>query len=163
MVRTNFSRAVGLNHTLKGQAPRMHKAQPLIKMPRIRRRIPLRCKGKVAGAGMPGPTTVASNAGLLPDESVTSIYSAAGGNIADDDRRAADRHCGVPATAGFSVAGGGLSNYSGDDVLSWRRSNGDGVLGNRAPGTPVRTSPRTKSDDLDQFARGLGYNSAVQS
>src|SRR5262245_34835070 len=52
------------------------------------------------------------------NESVTPVHSAAGCHFVADDRRASHWHRSVPAASSFSTAGSGLSNHSGDDVLS---------------------------------------------
>ena len=70
---------------------------------------------------------------------------------------------GVPATAGFGAAGGRLSDDSGGDVLSGRRSRCDGVVGHGAAGAAVRAGAGTEPDDLDQFVRQFGHHAAVRS
>src|SRR5438270_34366 len=125
--RTNSSREVTLNHTLRGQALRMRKVRALIKMQPMRRRILIPVRDKMAGAAR---TVI--NAGLLPNESVAALHSPASGYVAHDDRRAVDRHRGLPAAAGFSLAGSRLSNHSGHDVLPGRGSHRDVFIGDRA-------------------------------
>src|SRR5579859_2506991 len=113
-----------LNHTLSRQERRMRKVQVLIKVARMPRRILIPASDKAAG----GVKTAISKAGLLPNESVAALYSPASRHVADDDRRAAGRHRGLPATAGFSLAGSRLSHHSGYDVLPRRRPDGDGFI-----------------------------------
>ena len=52
---------------------------------------------------------------------------------------------GVYAATRFGVAGGGLSDHSGHHVLSRRQPGRDGVFGDRAARTPVRTGARVSS------------------
>src|SRR5438876_899474 len=70
--------------------------------------------------------------GLRRNEPVSAIYSAAGRDVADDVWRPAGRDSRLPAAARVCLARGGLSDNSGDDVLSRRRSDGDGVVGHSA-------------------------------
>ena len=55
------------------------------------------------------------------NESVASVHSPAGGHSPADGGHHAGRHRGLPAASGVGAAGGGLSDHSGDDVLSGRR------------------------------------------
>src|SRR5436309_10725829 len=105
----------------------MHKVPALIKMQRMRRRILIPVRDKMAGAAR---TVI--KAGLLPNESVAALYSSTSGYVAHDDRRVADRHRGLPPTTSFSLAGSRLSNYPGDDVLPRRGSHCDVFVGDRA-------------------------------
>src|ERR1700690_429696 len=100
---------------------------------------------------------------LPRNESVTAIYSSARRHFADDDRRAADRDCGVPAASGFGLAGSGLSHHSGDDVLSGGGPDGDGVVGHGAAGAAIRPGAGAEPDDLQQFAGQLNHHTAIQS
>ena len=63
--------------------------------------------------------------------------------------------------AGRGAAPGRLSDHPGGDLLSGRKPGSDDVLGDRAPGAPIRPGPRAQPDDLDQLGRRLGHHPAV--
>src|SRR5207249_4052236 len=100
--------------------------------------------------------------GQLHNESVAPVHIASGCHIVADGWRSSRRYRGLPAALGFSFAGSGLPNHSGDDLLSWRRSDGHGIVRNRASGAPAWTGTGPQPNDVQQFAGQLDHYSAVQ-
>src|SRR5438128_226399 len=147
MDKTNFSRAATWSRTNRPLRLRRPASSAMALAPACRQ-MQIRT-GEIAVADRPVPAT--PMLGQLLDESVSPIHTAPGRHFPADDWRSARRHCGVPATASFSLARGGLPDHPGDDVLSWRGPNRDGVLGNGAAGTPVRTGAGTEPDDVIEF------------
>ena len=96
------------------------------------------------------------------DEPVPDFHSPAGGHHDADGGHPAGGRGRVHAATGFGVAGGGLSDHSGHYVLSRRQPGRDGVFGDRAARTSVRTGARTPADDFHQFRRKLGDHAAIQ-
>src|SRR5213595_3272519 len=121
-----------------------------------RRTLPL---DKAAGLGTPQPAHQTLE--HLRNESVTAFHSSSGRHVPDDVRRIAGGDRGLPATAGFGVAGGGLSNDSGDDVLSGRGPDGDGIVGNGSTGAAVRVGAGAAPDDVLSSASVFHQNLEV--
>src|SRR5271155_782597 len=79
-------------------------------------------------------------------ESFTTFHSPAGGDHAVNGGRAAGGMGCVYATSGFSLAGSGLPDDSGGDVLSGSGPRCDGVFSDFAAGAPVRAGSGTQPD-----------------
>jgi multidrug efflux pump subunit AcrA (membrane-fusion protein) len=63
---------------------------------------------------------------------------------------------GVPATAGFGAAAGGLSDHPGPDVLPGREPGGDDVVGHRAAGAQFGQVPGlTQMTSISSFGSSL--------
>ena len=136
--------------------------------PSVRRSAPIPAGASPAGpsadrptAGRPKARDAARPRGT--DESVAAVHSAAGRDLAADGGHPAGGHRGLPAAAGFGAAAGGLPDHPGADVLSRREPGGDGVVGHRAAGAPVRPGARPEADDLHQFLRQLAHHAAVRA
>ena len=69
----------------------------------------------------------------------------------------------LQAVAGLGAAASRLSDDPGADVLSRRQPGRDGVVGDRAAGTAVRTGAGPEPDDLDQLRRELGHHAAIHA
>src|SRR5438876_6009369 len=95
------------------------------------------------------------------DESVAAVHSAADRHHALDGRRAARGLGCLPAVAHLGAASGRLPNYSGTNVLSWRKSGSDGLLGHGTARAAVRPDSWLESDDFHEFLRELDDHSAV--
>src|SRR5215203_34443 len=94
-------------------------------------------------------------------ESFSTLYPAAGGNIIVNGGNSAGGDRCVPATASLSAAGGGLSYYPGDHVLSGGKSGCDGNGRHCSTRKTVWASARSEPDDLHQLGRQFNYNFAV--
>ena len=94
-------------------------------------------------------------------ESVSSIYFAAGSDVAVDGGHLARGLRRLSAIAGFGAAGGRLPDHPGGHVLSRRQSRRDGFGRHRASGAAVRPGPRPQSDDFHEFRRELHHCFAV--
>src|SRR5579862_2891230 len=84
-------------------------------------------------------------------EPVPDFHSATSRDLAADGGGDAGGIRGLPATAGFSPARGGLPDDSGHYVLSGCVSRCNGVFGHRPAGAATRRGPRTEPNDLDEF------------
>src|SRR5271157_848126 len=94
-------------------------------------------------------------------ESLTDIHPPAGrDHVADGGRRSGGLG-GIPAIAGLGAARGGLSYHSGRDVLSRRRSRGDGLVGDVPTGAAVWPGARSEPDDVNQFDWQFGDHASV--
>src|SRR5436190_10093682 len=177
MVRTSYRPALTLNRISKirvampraavckeqGQAQsHRHRLAEIAGLERLSKPIQERLTlalDKAAGPGTRPPAHQIPE--HLRNESVTAFHSSSGRHIPNDVRGIAGGDRGLPATAGFGVAGGGLSNDSGDDVLSGRGPDGDGIVGNGSTGAAVRAGAGAESDDVFEFARQLDHHAAV--
>src|SRR5438093_4860409 len=92
-----------------------------------------------------------------------TVYTPPGCDISFDGGNSARRFCRAYAIAGFGIAGSGLSDDPGRDVLSGCESGCHVVLGHRAARAPVRPGSGPEADDLDQFFRLLDHHAAVRS
>src|ERR1700722_19016372 len=94
-------------------------------------------------------------------ESVAAIYSAAGGDVsADGGDVSGGRGCVFP-TSGVGIAGGGLSDDPGADILSGGESGCGGVSSDGSPRKAVWTGCGTEPDDIDQRGRRVGDCDAI--
>ncbi len=94
-------------------------------------------------------------------EPLTNLHPEAGGDIADDGRRGADRHRCFSAIAYLGASSGRLPYHAGSDVLSWRESGSGDFFHHRAARKTVRSSAGADADDFDQFLWQLPDHPAV--
>src|SRR5215471_2365122 len=85
------------------------------------------------------------------NERFARIHSAASGDVAFDAGDRIGGACGLSPVAGIGPARGGLPHDSGDDFLSGREPRCDGLVGDRAPRTPVRPGSGIAADYLHEL------------
>lgn len=95
------------------------------------------------------------------NEPVQAIHTAACSHIPAYDRHPAGRHRRLSTTLRVRLAGGGLPDDRGRDVLSGRRTGRDGLIGDRAAGTPIRPGAGPEPDDLHQQRGKLADHAAI--
>src|SRR5712691_1462442 len=94
-------------------------------------------------------------------EPLQAIYSSPGRNFSLDGGHFARWVRGLPATARFGSAAGGLSHDTSPHVLSGGEPVGNGLVGDDALGAAIRPGAGPESDDLDQLVRGLADYASI--
>jgi multidrug efflux system membrane fusion protein len=94
-------------------------------------------------------------------EPFAAIHFAARGDLAADDRRLADGHCGLQTTARFGAAASGLSDHPGSHVLSRRKPRRHRLGHHRAAGAAIWATAWFEPDDFDQLGRQFNHHPAV--
>src|SRR5437867_933166 len=86
------------------------------------------------------PTTAL--AGDQTHEPLSAVHPAPGRDVVAHGCHPPGRSRGLPPTAGRGIAAGGLPDDPGAHVLSGGQPGCDGLFGDGATRTPVRTGPR---------------------
>src|SRR5882724_4934369 len=94
-------------------------------------------------------------------ESFSALHSTPGRYVSIDGGNSVGGNRCVPATPGLCFAGGRLSDYPGDYVLSGGESGCDGLGSHCSARTAVWASAGSEPDDLNEFGRQLGNHLAV--
>ena len=95
-------------------------------------------------------------------ESVAPVHPAAGGDLADDGRRAARGPDRLSRAADRGAAGDRLPDDPGRHALPRREPGGDDVVGHRTARAPVRADAGAEPDVVDELGRRVGDHAAVQ-
>ncbi len=97
------------------------------------------------------------------DEHFPPVRPQAGGDFAADGRAGVGGPGRRALSADFIAAGRRLSDDPGADLLSRRKSHGDGDHRDRAAGSAAGGNPRPAADDLEQLGRRLHHHPAIRS
>ncbi len=96
-------------------------------------------------------------------ESFKAIYSQASCHSAFDGGHPAGGYRRLSSVARFRLAGSGLPDDPGADLLSRGQPGRDGLLRHRAAGASIRTGARPQPDDFKQLRRVLGHHAAIRA